>query len=208
MTMISQIFILSRLLSYLLLSTPFVIAFSTGQFSNVREVDKTDPLTKITTPDYPPPTTTRRRIEGSARTRTMLIETIAAHCDYGYDPLKLRPVSYEKAADDKSTPNTSTSSTSITLDNDLLLFESLRSRRQELAEGIGRKYIARTQRGFLNVHDTYQSGPFATDNIVGQLGEGQIVTSISKFGDWIEHDAGGWSISRFEGFTWLEPLDE
>lgn len=126
--------------------------------------------------------------------------------DDGYDPLVVRLVSQEKAADDKSTPNTSTSTS--TLDDDPSLFESLRSRRQELAEGIGRRYIARTQRGFLNVHDTYELGPYAIDNIIGRLEEGQIVTSISKFGDWIEHDAGGWSISKFGGFTWLEPLDE
>jgi hypothetical protein len=44
---------------------------------------------------------------------------------------------------------------------------------------------------------------------VNQLSEGDIVTSIGpKDGDWVFHDRGGWSISKYEGFTWQEPLDD
>eukprot|EP00587_Corethron_hystrix_P010630 CAMPEP_0113323170 /NCGR_PEP_ID=MMETSP0010_2-20120614/16103_1 /TAXON_ID=216773 ORGANISM="Corethron hystrix, Strain 308" /NCGR_SAMPLE_ID=MMETSP0010_2 /ASSEMBLY_ACC=CAM_ASM_000155 /LENGTH=127 /DNA_ID=CAMNT_0000181933 /DNA_START=36 /DNA_END=416 /DNA_ORIENTATION=+ /assembly_acc=CAM_ASM_000155 len=82
-----------------------------------------------------------------------------------------------------------------TIDDGSLL-ESLRSRQQEIEKGAGRRYITRTQKGFLNVHSTHESGPYAVDNIVGQLEEGQIVTSVGSYEEWIEHDAGGWSISK------------
>lgn len=51
--------------------------------------------------------------------------------------------------------------------------------------------------------------PFNCDNIVNQLQEGDIVTSIApNRGPWICHDKGGWSISIYSAFRFLEPLDE
>ena len=99
-----------------------------------------------------------------------------------------------------------TASTSATEDS--LLFESLKERQKSLKHGIGKRYVARTQKGFLNVH--YEpSDPFDTENIVSQLSEGEIVTSTGPSrGPWIPHDGGGWSVSKFNGFNWLEPIDE
>mmetsp|Transcript_26225 Transcript_26225/g.72007 ORF Transcript_26225/g.72007 Transcript_26225/m.72007 type:complete len:181 (-) Transcript_26225:1845-2387(-) len=79
---------------------------------------------------------------------------------------------------------------------------------KELDLGIGKRYITRTQRGFLNVH--YEpSDPYMVENVVNQLSDGQIVTATGpKRGIWIPHDGGGWSVSKYEGFTWLEPIDE
>ena len=93
------------------------------------------------------------------------------------------------------------------------LYESLRRRESDLSKGIGRRYVCRTQIGFLNVHSDPDGGPFDTSNVVGQLLEGQVVTSVAptdgdRDGPWIRHDAGGWSISEYGGFTWLEALDE
>lgn len=88
------------------------------------------------------------------------------------------------------------------------LLTSLKKRQDELKEGIGKRYITRTKIGFLNVH-AEPSDPFDTDNIVHQLEEGDIVTSTGAArGAWIRHDQGGWSISKYGGFTWLEPIDE
>ena len=95
-----------------------------------------------------------------------------------------------------------------TIADSSLLLESLAARKEQLEKGIGKRYLVRTQKGFLNVHKTPEDGPYATDNIVNQLVEGQVVTSLDRVGDWIQHDAGGWSISSFGGFTWLEPLQE
>ena len=84
----------------------------------------------------------------------------------------------------------------------------LKIRQDQLKKGIGKRYIVRTQQGFLNVHSDAKN-PFALDNIVGQLGEGDVVTSIGvDDGDWVCHDKGGWSIARFSNFTWLVPIDE
>jgi hypothetical protein len=87
-------------------------------------------------------------------------------------------------------------------------YRALQERQDTLKNGIGKRYIARTQKGFLNIH--YEpTDPYHTDNIVGQLEEGQVVTSTGHMrGVWIPHDGGGWSISKFGGFTWLEPIDE
>lgn len=93
-------------------------------------------------------------------------------------------------------------------ENDGDIMASLLARRDELERGIGRRYITRTQKGFLNIHSDCESGPYALENIVGQLSEGRVVTSIQNVGGWIKHDAGGWSISKFGGFTWLEPIEE
>lgn len=91
---------------------------------------------------------------------------------------------------------------------DASLYESLKERKNALKHGIGKRYVARTQKGFLNVH--YEpSDPFDTENIVSTLSEGQIVTSTGPSrGSWIPHDGGGWSVEKFNGFVWLEPIDE
>ena len=88
------------------------------------------------------------------------------------------------------------------------LLQSLEARQKALSLGIGKRYVTRTQKGFLNVH--YEpTDPFDTANIVGQLEEGQIVTSTGPArGLWIPHDGGGWSVSKYSGFTWLEPIEE
>lgn len=86
--------------------------------------------------------------------------------------------------------------------------QALQDRIASLKEGIGKRYICRTQKGFLNVH-AEPADPYETANIVNQLVEGQVVTSTAPSrGPWIRHDAGGWSISVFGGHTWLEPLEE
>lgn len=88
------------------------------------------------------------------------------------------------------------------------LMESLQRRQQAIEQGIGKRYVTRTQLGFLNIH--YEpTNPHDTNNIVGRLEQGQIVTSTGPMrGLWIKHDGGGWSISKYGGFTWLEPIDE
>ncbi|CAB9510529.1 expressed unknown protein [Seminavis robusta] len=88
------------------------------------------------------------------------------------------------------------------------LLESLRKRKDELDIGIGKRYVCRTQKGFLNVHKE-PGEPFNPYNVVHQLKEGDIVTSTGPpRGGWIRHDNGGWSISKYNGFTWLEELKE
>ena len=88
------------------------------------------------------------------------------------------------------------------------LHSQLQARQRSLQHGVGKRYIVRTQRGFLNVH--YEpSDPFDTSNIVGQLSEGDIVTSTAPHrGNWIAHDRGGWSIARHGGFTWMKEIVE
>jgi hypothetical protein len=95
---------------------------------------------------------------------------------------------------------------SVSQDADLLA--SLERRQKALQLGIGKRFVTRTQKGFLNVH--YEpTDPYDTNNIVSQLQEGEIVTSTGpKRGFWIPHDRGGWSIAKFGGFTWLEPIEE
>lgn len=89
------------------------------------------------------------------------------------------------------------------------MFASLKARQDEFEQGVGKRFRVCTQRGFLNVHSSYKDGPYANDNVVNQLEEGDIVTSIGpRVGDWVHHDAGGWSIAIFGGFRWLEPLEE
>lgn len=88
------------------------------------------------------------------------------------------------------------------------LHRSLRDRIVDVERGAGRRYRCRTRRGFLNVHEE-PGDPYDTDNIVGRLREGDIVTSTAPHrGPWIRHDGGGWSVSVFGGFTWLEALQE
>jgi hypothetical protein len=84
----------------------------------------------------------------------------------------------------------------------------LAKRKDELRRGIGKRFVVRTQKGFLNVHRTFEGGPYRTDNIVRQLEDGDVVTSVDRIQDWIKHDAGGWSIAKFGEFVWLEPIDE
>lgn len=88
------------------------------------------------------------------------------------------------------------------------LHKMLAKRKDELKRGIGKRFVVRTQKGFLNVHRTFEGGPYRTDNVVRQLADGDVVTSIDRIQDWIRHDAGGWSIAKFEGFVWLVPIDE
>lgn len=105
---------------------------------------------------------------------------------------------YDRAKAEASIPND---------DDDINIFKSLEKRKKELTEGIGKRYVTRTQRGFLNVHSE-PTDPFDTSNIVGQLVDGDIVVSTTKNGPWIQHSGGGWSISIYEGFTWLQPIEE
>jgi hypothetical protein len=87
------------------------------------------------------------------------------------------------------------------------LHKALEERQEELKRGIGRRFVVRTQRGFLNVHSCMSMGPFCTDNIVKQLSDGDIITSKNIVGSWIQHEE-GWSIARYEGFTFLQPVKE
>uniref|UniRef100_A0A7S3L334 SH3 domain-containing protein n=1 Tax=Amphora coffeiformis TaxID=265554 RepID=A0A7S3L334_9STRA len=88
------------------------------------------------------------------------------------------------------------------------LYEALQDRLAEMEQGIGKRYVCRTQRGFLNIHKE-PGDPYNTHNIVGQLREGDIVMSMGpNRGAWVRHDGGGWSISIFGGFTWLEELHD
>jgi hypothetical protein len=109
---------------------------------------------------------------------------------------------------DRSDNNLDSTNDAALGDNSISEFyEQLRLRQSQLDEGIGKRYITRTQKGFLNVH-SYPGDPFETENIVAQLCEGQIVISVGpSVENWIEHDVGGWSIATFDGFNWLEPLD-
>lgn len=87
------------------------------------------------------------------------------------------------------------------------LHKALQERKEELKRGIGKRFVVRTQRGFLNVHSCMSLGPFATDNIVTKLRDGDIITSKNIIGSWIQHEQ-GWSIARFEGFVFLQPVEE
>jgi hypothetical protein len=88
------------------------------------------------------------------------------------------------------------------------LHTALAERVAALQNGIGKRYVCRTQRGFLNVHRE-PGDPYDTTNIVNQLVDGQVVTSTSAAKDgWLQHDAGGWSVILYGGFVWLEPLSE
>lgn len=88
------------------------------------------------------------------------------------------------------------------------IFERLNERKLQLTKGVGKRYVVQTKKGFLNVYKDPKKGPFCTDNIVGKLEEGHIVTSTGEpFGIWIQHDGGGWSVSQFEEFKWLKPLE-
>lgn len=87
------------------------------------------------------------------------------------------------------------------------LHKALEERREELKRGIGRRFVVRTQRGFLNVHSCMSKGPFCMDNIVQQLSDGDVITSKNIIGSWIQHEH-GWSIARYQGFVFLEPVEE
>jgi hypothetical protein len=88
------------------------------------------------------------------------------------------------------------------------LHRLLKDRQKALQQGIGKRYVCRTQRGFLNVHQE-PGDPFDTSNIVTQLTDGDIVVSTGpNRGPWVRHDGGGWSVAIFGGFKWLEPLEE
>ncbi|CAK9098759.1 Canalicular multispecific organic anion transporter 1 [Durusdinium trenchii] len=102
-------------------------------------------------------------------------------------------------------PATSAVKSPVQLPSDEALAESLRKRQEELQKP--RRYVVRTQRGFLNVHAD-PDDPYRSDNVVGRLWEGEIVTGLEDRGDWLRHDHGGWSIRFHGGFEWLRPLDE
>lgn len=88
------------------------------------------------------------------------------------------------------------------------LYRELQDRLDNLEKGIGKRYRCRTQQGFLNIHKE-PTDPFDTSNVIGKLTEGQVVASTGpNRGDWVLHDGGGWSISRFQGFTWLEYIQD
>jgi hypothetical protein len=88
------------------------------------------------------------------------------------------------------------------------LHRLLKDRQKALEQGIGKRYVCRTQKGFLNVHQE-PGDPFDTSNIVTQLKEGDIVVSTGpNRGPWVRHDGGGWSVAIFGGFKWLELLAE
>mmetsp|Transcript_4834 Transcript_4834/g.10029 ORF Transcript_4834/g.10029 Transcript_4834/m.10029 type:complete len:177 (+) Transcript_4834:286-816(+) len=92
--------------------------------------------------------------------------------------------------------------------SDNQISSSLNRKIKELELGIGKRYIIRTQRGFLNVHHE-PIDPYMSENVVNQLSDGQIVTATGpKRGIWIPHDGGGWSVFKYGGFTWLEAIDE
>lgn len=93
-------------------------------------------------------------------------------------------------------------------DDSQSLLKSLNERKKQLEQGIGKRFRCHTQKGFLNVH-MEPGDPFNTANIVDQLEEGEIVTSVAPpRGPWIKHNKGGWSISIYYGHVWLQELKE
>jgi hypothetical protein len=87
------------------------------------------------------------------------------------------------------------------------LHKELYKRNEELKRGIGKRFVVQTQRDFLNAHSTMSLGPFATSNIVTKLRDGDIITSKNIIGSWIQHEK-GWSVAKYEGFVFLQPIDE
>ena len=126
----------------------------------------------------------------------LVLVPVGSACRYRSSPadsISLRSASSEDISD-----STNTSS----------LHQALATRVAALEKGIGKRYVCRTQLGFLNVHDE-PGDPYNTENIVGRLVDGQIVASTAPpQGAWIRHDGGGWSVSVYGGFVWLEELTE
>ena len=90
------------------------------------------------------------------------------------------------------------------------LLKAALKRQRDLQNGIGKRYVCRTQKGFLNVHKE-PGDPFNQVNIVNQLQDGDIVVSTGPprgVGGWIPHDHGGWSVMMYRGFTFLELIEE
>lgn len=84
--------------------------------------------------------------------------------------------------------------------------KALTERQQALRRGIGRRFVVRSP---LPVHSSIMGGPFETDNVVGTLQGGQIVTSVDRIGKfWIKHDAGGWSYVKQNGVISVEFIKE
>lgn len=91
--------------------------------------------------------------------------------------------------------------------------QALRERQAQLQKGIGKRY--KVAGPAIKVHSSMLEGPFCTENLVGFLQEGDVVTSIDKIGDyWIKHDGGGdpekagWSyIYRNTGLV-VQEIDE
>jgi hypothetical protein len=70
------------------------------------------------------------------------------------------------------------------------MHKSLRERRMSLHDDVGKRYVVRTQHGFLNVHFE-PTAAFDTDNTVNQLTESQIVTSTGPTrGIWVHTTVG------------------
>ena len=86
------------------------------------------------------------------------------------------------------------------------LYASLKARRADVDDGAGKRFRVDSLVGFLNVHSE-PDDPFRLDNVVGQLGHGEVVESTSERGDWVAHDGGGWSIRVHDGHHFLVPLD-
>lgn len=126
----------------------------------------------------------------------------------------LKPVSFQRnfvstLAGTDTSAAAAAESVQEAINQDADLYASLKDRIERVEKGIGKRYRVRTQIGFLNVHSTFEQGPHAVHNVVGILEEGQIVRAVApRIDDWIKHDAGGWSIAEFGGFTWLEPLED
>jgi len=120
---------------------------------------------------------------------------------------------FDKDAEDPSPRTTQQPPQSSERNDDLdamdaSLHQALQQRVAALEEGIGKRYVCRTQIGFLNVHES-PGDPFRTDNVVGRLVDGDIVASTGPpQGDWIQHDGGGWSIAVYSEFVWLQELKE
>lgn len=97
---------------------------------------------------------------------------------------------------------------SISDDSSSTIYSNLHDRLEQIHNGIGKRYKCYTQYGFLNVHKE-PTDPFDTDNLVGVIYDGQIVTSIQlNNNNWILHDAGGWSITKYNDFIWLQAIEE
>ena len=87
------------------------------------------------------------------------------------------------------------------------LYGALSRRRAAIDGGAGRRYrVVALQPGFLNVHSS-PGDPWCTDNVVLQLPDGAVIQSTAEQGDWVHHDAGGWSIREYDGHQFLVPVE-
>lgn len=90
-------------------------------------------------------------------------------------------------------------------DNDSLQ-AALRVRQDELKRGIGLRYVVRGPA--VKIHSSMTDGPYCTENIVGFLQEGDIVTSKDRIGKyWIKHDQ-GWTYTYRDGGVMFQPIKQ